>query len=289
MKKSTKILLFLALGFIILGLALYGAAIGVTGRFSLDVLTFDSREPSAGTRVITESFHSIRITDVQCDIRFLPSEDETVTVAYTDTNRYRHDIRVENDTLIIAAQDTGTFWSRLFRMDLFQEEHTLTIFLPFREVHQVEAASISGGIRIPEEFTLHSLSARTVSGTIALNCQVLNDLDIENTSGTITLENSFPAELSIETVSGEVILTDVTVSEFTELSSVSGNLLLNNFDCPSLNAETVSGTVTGSILSPKHVLTDTTSGSVYISENRSDAPKWEIETVSGDIHITIAP
>lgn len=287
MKKATKITLYIALGLVVLGLALYAAAIGITGRFNFAPGTPDSTSTKEITQIITNPVHSIRITDVECSIQLLPAEDGNLTVTYTDTDNYRHTISVQDGTLIITAEETGNFWSRLFKFST--GDHTLTLFLPFEEFEKAELVTVSGSIQIPAQFTIRALSAGTISGDVDLSCQVLEELDVQTTSGNLILQQISPVKLDIETVSGEVTLSNVAVTEYAELSSVSGNIHLNDFDCPSLDAETVSGSVTGTVLSPKHIQAETTSGSVYISENRSDAPTWDIETVSGDIHLTISP
>lgn len=304
MRKGTKITLIIALCFLALGLVFYAVAIGVTGRFNYNPIELDPTGAVTRTEVITESFRNIRVEDVECNIRLLPAEDGNVSVVCTDTSMYKHQILVRNDTLIITAEECGTFWDHLFQVSAGEQE--LTVFLPFPELDHLHLETVSGDVRISNDFSVLSLYAGSVSGNVELTCPVLDDLTVETVSGNIRLleiapqsltcsttsgitilEHTDTSELHIETVSGEVTLTDVTVSEFTDLSAVSGSIRLNNMDCGDLIAETVSGSITGTVPTVKCFETETVSGSIYISEHHSDAPLWSLSTTSGDIHIVI--
>lgn len=307
MKKAAKITAIIALCCLVLGLGLYAAAAAITGRLAYKTeISLDTIGLVKETVVISESFQNIRIEDVECDLRLLPAEDGRVTVVYTDSDLYRHNVLVKDNTLIITAEDVGTFWDRLFMISTGKQE--VTVYLPFSELDRVSLDTVSGDVEIPGDFAIRALSAGSTSGNIILSCAVSDRLTAEtvsgniraadaspesavlsSTSGNVTLERASLVSLCVDTVSGEIILTEVTVAEFTDLSSISGSVHLNHMDSASLSASTVSGAVTGTVPAVKNFQTDTTSGSVYVSESHSDAPRWEISTVSGNIHISVEP
>lgn len=255
MKKFHKMILFTAIGFLILGIALYAGAVAATGYYGLTAKNFPSfsgfrhsGDHTEQTVTIEKPFQSIDIEDITCDIVLVFSEGEAPSVRYTDSSDYRHQIRLDERTLEIKVQEVGGFWNNFFGG--IPEKHTMTITLPF---------------------------------------SVLDGLELSNVSGNVILEQLTIGKLHLESVSGEVYMTDVNVTDLAELSTVSGSIHLDRFDCNKLDAESVSGNVTGTISSPKSIRTETMSGDVYVSENRSDAPKWDIHTISGNIHITVAP
>lgn len=306
MKKATKITLVIALCCLVLGIGLYAAAVALTGQFSYSADIFDTTDSIIETKLVLEDFRSILIEDVECDLRLLPAEDGNVTVVYTDNNLYHHDLRVTDETLIITVRDVSTFWDHIFMVSTGKQE--VTVYLPFSGLDRVSLDTVSGDVEIPEGFAIRTLSAGSTSGDISLTCAVSEQLTagtvsgnirlngispetmtLSSTSGNVTLEASCPVELFVDTVSGEILLSEVTAEEFTDLSSTSGGIHLNDADSAALSASTVSGDITGTVPSVKHFRTDTTSGSVYVSESHSDAPVWELSTVSGNIHITVAP
>lgn len=306
MKKATKITLTIALCFLAIGMVLYIAAIRATGQFGYNPGELDTVGTVTQTEFVEEFFHSIHITDVECDIHILPAEDGRVSVVYTDTDLYRHELQVRDGTLVITAKNTGSFWGQFFVIDTIEQE--VTVYLPFSDLDELRLETVSGEVHIAPSFSVRTLSASSTSGNVEASCPVSETLNASSvsgnihlsdtrpqsvncstTSGNISLERAEAANLFIDTVSGEVFLSEVTIAEFTDLSSVSGGIHLNHMDSSTLTASTVSGSITGTVPSVKCFDTDTTSGSIYVSDHTSDAPVWEISTVSGDIHITVNP
>lgn len=287
MKKASKIILIIALCFLVLGIGLYAAAVGMTGKLGLSYAQMqDTIHSESKSETIREPFQSIRINDVECDIRLVPAEGSDTVVEYADCNLYQHEIRVKDGTLIITAEDVSNFWDRFF---VISRSHEIIIHLPFSQLEELGIETVSGDIQVPSDFSIGFLSIGTTSGNVEIACPVSGSVTIETVSGSITLEHTAPNELFLEATSGEVNLTAVTAGEFAELSTVSGNIQLNGVEAPSLLASTVSGNLTGTTPTVKSFQTDTTSGSVYLSDHQSDAPVWELTTVSGDIRMTVAP
>lgn len=287
MKKFAKIVLIIALSFLVLGIGLYAAAVGITGKFALSYKKApDTTHSESKTETIRESFHSIRIDDIECDIRLVPAEGDQTMVEYTDSKLYRHHVQVKDGTLILTAEDISTFWDRFF---VISRSHEIVVHLPFSQLEALCIETVSGDIQVPNDFSIGYLTIDSTSGNAELACKVSGSVTIETVSGSISLEHTAPNELFLETTSGEANLTAVTVGEFAALSTVSGNLHLNNVEAPFLLASTVSGHITGSTPTVKSFQTDTISGNVKLSEDHSDAPVWELSTVSGDIRITVSP
>lgn len=287
MKRSTKYILIIAFCFILLGIGLYVAAIAQTGRFNLNSQVFSSDYTLPKSFYSDEEVQSLHITEIDCHIQILPAEDNRVAVTWTDTPLCSHDVRLEDGRLEITAKNTAKGMSHLFSFDI--EQCNLTIYLPAGIYGESHISSVSGDIIIPAEFQFRDLDVETVSGCVSLSCAVEENLDLDTTSGEISLEGIRPRSLELDSISGEVLLTDLAVSEFSKLNTVSGDIQLMGFDSPRLICETVSAMVSGTILSPRNIRTDTTSGTIRISDRCAYGTDWQISTVSGDIDISVAP
>lgn len=308
MKKATKITLWIACGMLILGLALYIAAVITTGQFGLyrQELLIDSPEDlETKTVTIQDSFQNIRVEELSCDVRIAPSPDGTCSVIYPTSKRYTHTATVSGDTLTVRGTSVRSFMN-FFSIVLGTQE--VVIYLPFDEIDDLSITSVSGDISVPEGFSIETLTVKSTSGDIALACQVSSSASVKTTSGEIELDHCNPQSLTcsstsgdlsvnhvaagtleISTVSGEIDLEDITADEEAHLSSTSGNIRFIQLESPYLSARTVSGDVYGTVPTAKDILTQTTSGNVKISGSQEGQPQWRITTTSGNIRVSVEP
>ena len=129
-------------------------------------------------------------------------------------------------------------------------------------------SSTSGNVRISGVKSADTLRANSVSGNIELTDVVCTDLTAGTTSGEVSLMN---------TVAGKAM----------SLESTSGEIELDRCDAQSLWLKTISGGISGTLLSEKQFVTKTTSGSVNVPDCSSGG-RCEASTVSGNIEFKIA-
>lgn len=306
MKKATKITLWIACGMLILGLALYIAAVITTGQFGLyrqELLINAPEDLEMKTVAIQDSFQNIRVEELSCDVRIAPSPDGTCSVVYPTSKRYTHTAAVSGDTLTVRGTSVRSFMN-FFSIVLGTQE--VVIYLPFDEIDDLFITSVSGDISVPEGFSIETLTVKSTSGDIALACQVSSSASVKTTSGEIELDHCNPQSLTcsstsgdlsvnhvatgtleISTVSGEIDLEDITADEEAHLSSTSGNIRFIQLESPYLSARTVSGDVYGTVPTAKDILTQTTSGNVKISGSQEGQSQWRITTTSGNIRVSV--
>lgn len=94
-------------------------------------------------------------------------------------------------------------------------------------------------------------------------------------------------EIFANTISGGVMLTDTVASQKLKANSTSGEIDLKRCDAKNIVLDTVSGEISGTLLSNKQFITETTSGTVNVPQCVSNE-ECRITTVSGDIYIKIA-
>lgn len=164
----------------------------------------------------------------------------------------------------------------------------------------------SGSIRL-EEISSGALEASSSSGSIFVNTASAKDVSAETTSGRIELsEIKSEGKIELHSVSGKIVLDRAScktlyaentsggidasnaVSEgaFT-LETVSGAIELSSVDGGEMRMKSTSGSITGTLLSVKNFITDSSSGDIRVSDSDSSAEKCAITTTSGNIKIEV--
>ena len=303
MKKATKIALITAACCIALG--------SVAAFAGLRLVGFDIRKMSTvrfeeKTYEIRDSFQSIEIYGIECDVSLVPTSDENCRVECSESDKIGDTVEVRDGTLTVTRRDTrrwyesiGFFWNS----DLH-----ITVYLPEREYKSLQLKTVSGDIEVPESFSFEKTELQSVSGNISFAAGKSGDLTVKSTSGDISIRNTEAygleatavsgdirlsgvrgSGLNLKTTSGEISAASVMISGKADIETVSGDVELNHSDADSFRIKTTSGDVDGSFLSPKVFETDTTSGRVHVpsSASGSEAGECYIKTTSGDIRITV--
>ncbi len=144
----------------------------------------------------------------------------------------------------------------------------------------------SGHIRV-ENITAGSAQAVTTSGDVLLSEATADSVQTKTTSGHTILSDLTVDTLQAKTTSGDIRLSSAIISGHADLQAVSGHIQLKDSDAGSFAIQTVSGDVTGTILSPKNFATAAASGDMQIPSSDTSAGNCSITTTSGHIRIDI--
>ncbi|MBQ8732590.1 MAG: DUF4097 family beta strand repeat protein [Oscillospiraceae bacterium] len=302
MTKKGKIALWVALGAILLGLVLTAVG-GMMVGFNLSKLgtmTFDTvSHPVEG------EVERITVRDVESTVLLTPSEDDQCRVVTQDNQEIYHTVTLEEGHLTVTRIDRRAWYQKLNFW--WNQSLAVEVQLPRRVYGALLLESVSGAIRVEEGFSFSEVTLTTVSGDIAFTGAVSGELQGSTTSGNLTLRSGSCEALSLFTVSGNTDLADVrakslsaegtsgnltlervTVEETATLETVSGEIVLEESDSGSLELTTVSGNVTGTLLTGKTFRTETVSGRITVPENDSAGGQCRISTVSGNVSLSLA-
>ena len=300
MKRSKKIALLVAAVLIVGGLIIGGAGLVTMG---FDFTDMNTQQFTTVTHPVDAPFSGVAIDSAECDVRLLPSADDTCRVECCDSDRITHTVAVTNDTLTITRQDTrrwyehiGVYWGR---------EAVITVYLPLRTLDTLTVRTLSGDVTVSDAFSCRTADIQTASGDVDMAAAVSERLSIRSVSGDLHAKNASPAALEVKTTSGDISLSAVhgdtltvktTSGELTLegavvtgdmlLESTSGDVRLADCDAGALHIRTVSGDVSGNLLTEKRFDTHTTSGDVRVPST-DDGGVCAVTTVSGDIHFNI--
>lgn len=319
MKNSKRIAIMIAVIMITVGSITSVCAMAAIG---FDFTKMNTVSFETNTYAVDDGFTSISVNGAECDIKLRPSGDGSCKVVCHESDKISHTVSVENNELIVERHDNrrwyeyiGAYWGSM----------EVVIYIPQGEYEELYALNLSGDIDIPEGYTFGSAEIQSTSGNINFKADVSGELSIQTTSGDIyigeiTSENLAAASTSgnltiknvtaqnaigIQTVSGDVEVSgvrckniaadtssgdlefrDVIMTDDMYVESVSGDVDLYRCDADSLWINTSSGDVSGTLLTEKIFLTDTSSGDIDVPRSTSGG-KCEITTVSGDIEFDI--
>ena len=301
MKKAKKISLIAAAVLILAGCAVSGTAYALSG---FDITKFNSIQYSEKEYEFTEDFENIHIEAVECDVQLVTSSDGKYHVTVYDSEEIYHKVSAENGTLEIIRYDDRKWWESM-DIDFFSEEMVITVALPKNEFDKLYAESVSGDVKIGQEFSFDSAEIVTTSGDVDFSGEAETEIEVSTVSGDITISGVETDKAFIETTSGEVKLKSV-IADKAEITSVSGDITFDgcygkefdidttsgditfdSCDGEEFDVDTTSGDVKGTLLSGKDFVTDTVSGDIDLPKAEENGT-FNVVTVSGDIKLKTA-
>ncbi|MCR5687764.1 MAG: DUF4097 domain-containing protein [Lachnospiraceae bacterium] len=255
-------------GSIAIGIILLVAGIA-TCVVSFVVLGFDPEKLanvqfSENTYEVNESFRNIEIKSSIEHVRFAVSSDGKCRVATYCPDTISAEAMVEDNCLKIRTVDEGGVKGHI---GIFVTEPYITVYLPEKSYGSLQINQSFGKVSIPKGFTF-------------------TEADIESTTGGVSVSADITDSVAIKTTTGDVLLRDVAVSGDMNISCTTGEVQLEDCDASAITIKTSTGDVSGTLLTPKTFITDTSTGDIDVPDSEGEG-RCEISTATGDIDISI--
>ena len=271
---------------------------------------------------IKDTFQDISIQAGTDDVAFKPSEDgKCSVVCYEEENR-KHDVRVEDGTLMVTGKDEEGWLS--FSLFDFQNP-SVTVYLPENEYHALAVDAGTGNVLLPEGFLFDCVHVILSTGDIECSSSANNMLELKATTGDIKAESLTAGDIALSVSTGKIqaaslriegkadvqvttgdakleavtctdvysagstgdlIMKDVVASGEFHVERTTGRIRFDACDAETIYAKTSTGDVTGTLLSDKVYITDTGTGNVDVPKT-SEGGRCEITTGTGDIRISV--
>ena len=254
-----------------------------------------------------EQLKSAEIQSVSQDIRVVGSDEKAGTVEYYTGERIGYAVSFSEGKLTIRHFDERR-WYEHIHLFFSSRDDTVTVYVPTDTVFALTCHSTSGNIEA-SGFTGNKLFLKNTSGSIRVSDITAAELEARSTSGSIEAARIRVTEggAVLAAVSGSVVLEDAVCAQRLEASAISGRvgltnstcgdailqttsgaLYFKNLRCDSLNAESVSGSIKGSLTgsaSDYRFIASSTSGSVSIPPEQGGSHEVRLRTTSGSIDI----
>ena len=320
MSKTMKIWFIIAAFLVVFGFIIFVVVMAVFDFYDLGFTKLNTMKYGTNTYEVNEAFDKISINVDTTQIEFVPSDDESCTIVCFETEKMKHSATVQNKTLIIDMIDTRKWYDYI---GISIGSPKMTVYLPQNEYVSLFVDTHTGDIVIPKDFTFETLKINGSTADVECLASVLNGIEIKlstgntkidgvsaseihlvSTTGKININSvSSKGNIEIETSTGAVHLTDVVCTDFSAKSNTGvlknvvasncffienkiGDVRFENSDAAQISVKTSTGDVTGTLLSEKVFIAETSTGSIRVPKTITGG-KCEITTSTGDIKIDI--
>lgn len=300
MSRTAKIWLIIAGICVILGPALIIGATAAAGGGNL----FNAQKYETVTHEIGSTFDQIAVDTDITDVTIATANEKQCRVECSEPEKMKHTAEVENGTLVIRSSDSRQWYEHLF--SFASHSPKVVIYLPQSAYVSLQIDTHTGDVTIPSGFTFDTLTVNnntgdvecsasvtktlTVkedTGDISLSCPNAGELDITASTGDIDVTSAkVKGTVSVKSSTGDITLTDTVAEKNYQIESSTGDVGFKGCDAADIKVKTSTGDVTGTLLSDKIFVTDTSTGDVKVPQTSSDG-RCEISTSTGDILIQI--
>ncbi len=300
MRKTTKIWLVVAACLVLLGVVVFGAAVAA---LDFDFSKINTNNYQTNTYEINGNFENIAIDVTTTDIVFAPSNDGKCRVVCYEMQKINHSAAIKNATLVIETKDSRKWYDYI---GFFIGDMRMTVYLPQNEFKSLLIKTDTGDIDIPENFAFENVNIESDTADIDFLADASMDVKLSTDTGDITVNSVFSdGDIYLETDTGDITITDVKCNKFSaesdtgkiSLSSTvakdslsiengTGDVVFKKSDAQKIFVETDTGDVTGTLLSDKVFITETSTGNINVPKTVSGG-RCEITTATGNIKIEI--
>ncbi len=320
MSRTAKIWLIVAAVLIVLGGCLFVGARMAAGNW--DFASLRNAKMETNTVEISDDFQSISIRSDTEDVVFVPSDDGSCRVAFTEWENEKHTASVQDGTLTIERIDSRA-WYEHVRFSLADTK--ITVYLPQSSYASLLIEESTGDVELPGDFSFENIDVTLSTGDVRCFASSAGPLRIAASTGSIYAENlsagelalsvstggvelrsvTCAGELSVGVSTGKTRLTDVSCGSFVSTGSTgdirlenvlasgllsiersTGDVKFDGCDAGELYVKTDTGDVSGTLLSDKVFITQSDTGRVEVPETTSGG-KCKVVTDTGDIRLSV--
>ena len=276
---------------------------------AVGAISFFSKKPSplaATTHTIGESFSHLTINTDTADVTLALAEDGVCRVVCRESDALKkHAVKVEEGTLSIELQNMKKWYHYL--IPNFAPGSDVTIYLPQSTLDSLSISLSTGDVTVPVGLTFDHAAIKHSTGNVYFDATVQNDLLINGNTGDTTLDNGASVggcleitqttgcanvtldgesrEIKITTDTGDITLKDASAQKIA-LKASTGDVTLMSVDASDIAVTTSTGDVKGTLRSEKIFTSKTDTGKINVPQT-TNGGKCNVETSTGDVHITI--
>ena len=235
------------------------------------------------THDVQDAFSSIDIDVSTTDLEFAVSEDGTVKVDVTETEKQYHSVRVLDGILVIRREDARNIFERAYG---FGNKFKVVLYLPAGEYGNLNLKVSTGNVTVPEGYTFNKVESKSSTGDISFNSNAKDSASFVLSTGSANIANMSPTTLFISSTTGSKTLSNITVQGAASVISSTGSVTLNNFKCNSLTMSSSTGSTTlNNTIVDNTLSISVSTGNVTL--NDADAGTIFIKTTTGNVKGTL--
>lgn len=171
-----------------------------------------------------ENINDIHVLDLSDNISIKKATDDNIKICYSENEKFKYNIFVEEGTLFIKKEATSEKW---IMKHIISENQRLLVYLPSKVFNIfIECASANINVAVDE----------------------VSDLKIDSINGNININVDKVANLKCAVSNGNIFLNDLVSEKDIILDSVNGNLVANNISAINSKFSIANGNITATFL-----------------------------------------
>lgn len=277
-----KALIWIAASLMMLGMTLFTVVLFMV---NFDFTKLNNMKYTTNTYEFSEEpFGHIDINTITSDIEFRKSDDGNCRVVCYESQKLRHEVTIQDNTLTISEKDTRT-WTDHITVFNFNSP-SITIYLPLDTYEKLNIDNTTGDIHLSGNWNFSEIKLATTTGDVYVNgIATTGDVSVHVSTGKIKLENITCKNLTTDGSTGDTTITDV-FAESMRMKRTTGDITLESCDAGTLYLRATTGDITATLKTDKTVIASATTGDVNVPHNTTGG-RCEVSTTTGDIHIRI--
>ena len=299
---------------------------GITFVIGMSCLNWDftklsTQKTVTNTYEITQNYHSIYINSDTADISFEVAQDEKTKVVCYEQEKLNHTVTVENGVLSISIVDERQWYEYV---NIGFSSQSITVYLPIKDYATLSIKSSTSDVDIGKDFAFENADISISTGDVDYNAKTSEVLKISTSTGdikasgidaktitlsagtgSISLSASSCENLTVGVSTGNVNLVDISCEILTSSGSTgdlslrnviatqkfnlereTGDIKFDGCDAGEIQAKTITGNVSGTLLTEKIFIVETSTGEKDYPHSTSGGI-CHITTSTGDIKISI--
>ena len=229
---------------------------------------------------INDEFQNVDIDIDTSDLTIKKSEDGKTKVECVETEKIKHEVKVEDGKLIVIQHDTRKWAETMF--NFLYHDMKVTIYLAETNLNNLQAKVSTGEILIDKDLVFNVGEIKGSTGDVEISAQIKDSLTINLSTGIINLKGINTKNLILKASTGKIVLKNINVEEKISINVSTGDIRLNDVTTAKLNisASTSDIFLTNTIASDD-IIIKTSTGDVNF--DHSDAATLNVETSTGNI------
>ena len=285
MKTAKKVWIIVAVCLIVSGTIIGALSLA---KVNYDFVNLSTENFISNEHNITEDFSNIKIDVKTSDIDFVRSQTDECMVVSIDTEKVKHNVSVENDTLLIVVEDNREWYDYI---GIFHGENSLTINLPKDYYDSLDIEADTSDIIISKNLSFGTATIKTDTGDVEFVASVSEKLDIKTDTGEIEigdadiLGNDYKY-INLKSSTGDIKLWHIVAREKITVQNSTGDVWFGMVNASYVSVKTSTGDVQGNLDTAPKFITKTSTGDVNVPKAQTD-DIFEITTSTGDINFKV--
>lgn len=285
MKTAKKVWIIVAVCLIVSGTIIGALSLA---KVNYDFVNISTENFISNEHNITEDFSNIKIDVKTSDIDFVRSQTDECMVVSIDTEKVKHNVSVENDTLLIVVEDNREWYDYI---GIFHGENSLTINLPKDYYDSLDIEADTSDIIISKNLSFGTATIKTDTGDVEFVASVSEKLDIKTDTGEIEigdadiLGNDYKY-INLKSSTGDIKLWHIVAREKITVQNSTGDVWFGMVNASYVSVKTSTGDVEGNLYTAPKFITKTSTGDVNVPKAQTD-DIFEITTSTGDINFKV--